>query len=174
MIISAGVNTGPGWIRCFRCLINCGKKLIKLFSSFFIPGFIKRTPSNNRRMVKITVNLFQPLWKDSVNAVCIRVIQSPVGILSPDDIPQPVTVIQETLFKYFFMKAGTVKSHCQGSFYILFQFFIRRCCVNSIRIKALIQNETLKYRFSVEQKLFVCKLYGAQSKITCHLIFSIA
>ena len=80
-------------------------------------------------------------------------------------------MIQETGLEHFFMQTRAVEACCHRQLHIVFQRFIGRCGINAVRIKSLIQNESLEHGFSVNQHLFPGNCDIAQSEIAVNSIF---
>ena len=58
-MIFAGINAWVGRIQTRSQLINTGKEGVFLFLTIS-PGFVKRTPSNDSRMIEIPFYIFAP------------------------------------------------------------------------------------------------------------------
>ena len=114
MIKSTDINHRPGNIHSLCHQINIPDHFIILRPPWvfyrFIKSFIERAPADNGGMVSVTFQDFQPFWQKNSQTFWQRSIQSPVAIFPPDQIAQPVCMVKEPFFKYFFMKSCPVKT----------------------------------------------------------------
>ena len=172
METAAGIDTGTGGIHGFGHLIHHTNAFVIGTTVAFIPGFVMRAPTDDGRVIKVTFDLFHPFGKNAVDIILITVIQSPVWVFTPNKISHLVSVIQKPFFKDLFVQTGTVISQCHRKFDIFLKIFIGGGGINTVGIKALIQNQTLKNTLTVDQEFHSVQLHLTQTEITLYPIFT--
>ena len=104
MVAAAGIDTRAGGVRRLCCAIHGSKNVVALLSVVAVPGLVEGAPADDRRMVEIAGDLFQPFLKNREHAFRPGMIQPPVGVFAPDKIAQLVGVIKEPRFKDLFVE----------------------------------------------------------------------
>ena len=93
-------------------------------------------------------------------------------MFAPYQISHSVTVIQKSWFKNFLVEPGSIESCIHGQLNITNQSLLIRSCVNSIRIKSLIQHQPLEHNPAIQLEVHAANGNIAQSKVTFHFIRS--
>lgn len=100
-------------------------------------------------------------------------VKTPVGELAPDNVAQPVAVVQKPLLEDLFVKPGAVKAHGKGTLNIGDQRFVGGGSVHPIGIEALVQHKPLEHRFAVDIELVAVNAHAAQAKVAVHRIVAV-
>ena len=79
-------------------------------------------------------------------------------------------MIKEAGLEDFFVKSCTVEADIKRNLDILDERFLCRCCVNSVRIEALIKNKSLENRFAVDKEFVSIKLYVTKTEIAVNSV----
>ncbi len=152
MIASAGIDAGSGIVIQLGGLIYHPQQIFILLSPVAVPGFVKRAPPYNGRMVEISLQHLHPFRQKSFQRLWPAVVQPPAAMLLPDQVPKLVAEIQISGLKDFLMQSGPIEPCRQRETDVSLQILLRRSRVDPSGIKPLIQYQPLKDRPIVDQK----------------------
>ena len=84
------------------------------FAVLILLGFVERAPADQRGVVAIALEFFQPFGQEIAPRFRARDVQPPVGLFTPYEVAQPVAMVEEALFKDLFVQARAVEAHVHG------------------------------------------------------------
>ena len=103
-------------------------------------------------MVDITFHDLTPFGKEVPGRKShIIVVKSPGRGFSPNQITEPVRMIEESFLKYLLVQAGPVESCRHRKLYVILKRFITRCGPVSLRVEPLIQDKPEVKHLSIEE-----------------------
>ena len=166
-IRSARGDNGTGLVKRLCYIVYGIKENIALLSAELVPGLVGRTPTDNRGVREVTLDLLKPFGKEIVDSLVYRVIKTPVTGFGPDHITESVCVIEEAGLEYLLMESCAIKTALHRSLYIKYKMLVVRSGDDSVGIEALIENEASEYGLSVDLKtLFLGESDLTESEIT--------
>ena len=142
------------------------------FAVLILLGFVERTPADQRGVVAIALEFFQPFGQEIAPRFRARDVQPPVGLFTPYEVAQPVAMVEEALFKDLFVQARAVEAHVHGKADITLQRRVAGRGVDAVGIEALIQHQPLEHGFAVEQQLAASESDGAHAEIALHRVLA--
>ena len=75
-----------------------------------LPLFVKRAPADERRMAEIPLHSLGPFPGEDKKGIRPGDVQTPIGILAPYEVTEPIRPVKETLLEDALMEAGSVET----------------------------------------------------------------
>lgn len=120
------------------------------------PTLIRRSPSNNGRMVDVSLDRRYPLAVDPLDKVIAKCIG--IGHLTPDKEAQSIGPVVKDRILNLLVLAATTEPHFLRQLNVDLQGFWRRRCETSLVPVALVQDHGLEERFVVDSERSVAIL----------------
>ena len=145
-----------------------------IFAFIWPEFFVERSPSNDRRMVKVAFNNVLPFGDEVTGSFYGVSVKSPAWCFTPCDITKFVCPVVEAFFKNFLVKACSIKT---GSFRqkdVVLQSVIGWSCPDSVRIKSLVEYQALVIRLIVQINHIALSVNLAHTEVRLHFIDNVS
>ena len=139
-----------------------------------VPCFVKRTPTDNGRMVEISMELSLPFHKEGSKLFHIGAVNTPVTCFAEYKITKLIAVVKESLLKHLLVKSCTVKACIKGEINIANKLLLCFSGINTLLVEALVKNCTKVGWLIVKEIVFLVKASASYTEVALNLIISVS
>ncbi len=135
---------------------------------------VQRAPADDRRVGVVAFQRFQPLGDVARVGTLVVVadpgLAAPVAELAPDEVAEPVGVVEVALLEHLLVQPGAVEAGPLPEFDVAHEVAVGGGGHQTVRVVPLVQHQPLEHRLPVDQHPLAVDGDRAQARVGRRLV----